>query len=103
MDKKKSGRVKLIKGAFPNFVRLGNSELRWMGGNKYYKDGGMWSIFAEWIDGKLMSKKCNMRNLSEKELVEITGAEWAKGNDGYTKTNKLMNKDIIYGEQKEDR
>lgn len=53
---------------------------------KYYRDGGLWGVGAEFKDGKLVSVNVydkNMDSLGNQELVSVTRKEYEGDNRGY--------------------
>lgn len=68
----------------PRFVKMKNTALRLIG-EKYYRDGGDWSVGYKIIDGVLLSwaEDMGMPWLHKQPLIEITEAEWRIDNAQY--------------------
>lgn len=68
----------------PKFVTLNGTALR-LKGNRYYRDGGDWSVGYKIIDEVLVSWAHGMGllGLHKKPLIEITEEEWRKDNGQY--------------------
>lgn len=68
----------------PKFVKLINSDLR-LRGNKYYRDGGIWSVGYKIINDVLLSwyPKMGKPWLHRQPLIEIIEEEWRKDNGQY--------------------
>jgi hypothetical protein len=68
----------------PKFVTLNGTALR-LKGNRYYRDGGDWSVGYKIIDDVLVSWAHGLRllGLHKKPLIEITEEEWRKDNGPY--------------------
>jgi hypothetical protein len=69
------------KSKLPKYVRLLHTALRLKDGNKYYRDGGNWSVNFKY-DGLLMSSS-HIENLDNVELIQITQKEYEDENKGY--------------------
>lgn len=67
----------------PKFVKLDHSALRLVG-NKYYRDGGNWSVGYVFIENELFSWIKGTPRLHKKPLIQITKEEWKKDNGQYT-------------------
>ena len=68
----------------PKFVKLNNTALRLVG-EKYYRDGGEWSVGYKIIGGVLLSWALGMSMswLHKQPLIEITEDEWRIDNGQY--------------------
>lgn len=72
----------------PKFVKLNNIALR-LTGEKYYRDGGKWSVDYKIIDGILLSwcPHSGTSFLHNQPLIEITKEEWRQDNGEYAPSN----------------
>lgn len=66
----------------PKFVKLGTTAMR-LRGNRYYRDGGDWSVDYKIIDDNLISWCLYLPNLHKVPLIEITEKEWREDNGHY--------------------
>lgn len=91
---------------FPMFVILKGVTLRFIGNSTYHRDAGLWNVYAQWQNNKLLCSSStmqdsrfddndkNIHHIYDTELIECTMEEWMQDNEGYLPNNLYVIYDL---------